>query len=54
VSQFSKKVRGSGCGGLRVDYRGFILEMPWWSFPRAITRAQLCPDCFSRHADPTL
>ena len=30
--------------GLPIDYLRFILEEPWWSFPRAITKAFTCLD----------
>jgi hypothetical protein len=29
---------------LPTDYLTFILEEPWWSFPRAITKAFTCLD----------
>ena len=37
-------VYGFRRSGLPTDYPGFILELPWWSFPRAITRAFSCPE----------
>ena len=33
--------------GLPTDYLRFILVLPWWSFPRAITRAFPCPQATS-------